>query len=225
MRLIGRRHGNMTHFDIVLSTHASLHPEAEPDDFIAPYKARIRAEGDDGIVHPVGRIHAYRVHLGLAADHGQLLFDVFDAHSRQMGALYAALFDPGTDSFADPVVRQFHMIDSDLLVLDYVVLHPRWRGLRLGLLAARRVVDLLGGGCGLVVSHIAPLRQEAHGRLRVPESWLPRHDTDEAREQAVMKLRGYFSRMGFERIGRSCFYGLSMARLAPTLSELLRPSV
>jgi hypothetical protein len=85
-------------------------------------------------------------------------------------------------------------------------------------------VDLLGGGCGLVVSHIAPLRHEAHDLLRVPKSWLPRHDRDEDRKQAVVKLRRYFRQMGFERIGRSCYYGLSMARLTPTLSDLLRPS-
>jgi hypothetical protein len=55
-------------------------------------------------------------------------------------------------------------------VLGYVLLHPKWRGLRLGLLAARKMVDLVGGGCGLVVSHIAPLRDDAYDMLRVPNS-------------------------------------------------------
>jgi hypothetical protein len=64
--------------------------------------------------------------------------------------------------------------DADLLVLDYVVSNPRWRGLKLGLLAVRKMVDLSGGGCGLVVSHIAPLRRDAHRMLRVPKVWLPR---------------------------------------------------
>jgi hypothetical protein len=214
----------MTLFDIVLSTRASLHPEEESDEFISSYAGVIRAEGDDGIGHRVGRVHAYRVHMGLAANQGESLFDVFDAHSHPMHDLYAALFDPETDFFTEAIIRQFEAIDSDLLVLDYVVLNPRWRGLKLGQLAARRLVDLLGGGCGLVVSHIAPLRHEDHNMLRVPRSWLPRHDSDEDRKRAVVKLRRYFRHMGFERIGRSCYYGLSMARLTPTLSDLLRPS-
>ena len=214
----------MTLFDIVLSTRASLHPEGEPDEFISAYAVIIRAEGDDGIGHRVGRVHAYRVHMGLAANQGESLFDVFDAHSHPMHDLYAALFDPETDFFTEAIIRQFEAIDSDLIILDYVVLHPRWRGLRLGLLAARRLVDLLGSGCGLLVSHIAPLRHEAHKMLRMPRSWLPRHDSDEDRKRAVVKLRRYFRQMGFERIGRSCYYGLSMARLTPTLSDLLRPS-
>jgi hypothetical protein len=214
----------MTLFDLVLSTRASLHPCGELDLFISAYAGVIRAEGDDGIGHRVGRVHAYRVHMGLAANQGESLFDVFDAHSQPMSYLYAALFDPETDFFTEAIIRQFEAIDSDLLILDYVVLHPRWRGLKLGLLAARRLVDLLGGGCGLVVSHIAPLRHEAHEMLRVPKSWLPRHKTEQGRKRAVVKLRRHFRLMGFERIGRSCYYGLSMARLTPTLSDLLRPS-
>jgi hypothetical protein len=40
----------------------------------------------------------------------------------------------------------------------------------------------------------------------------------------VVKLRRYYRQMGFERIGRSRYYGLSMARKTPTLAELLRPA-
>lgn len=214
----------MTFFDIVLSTSTSLHPEVEPDEFISSYQGVIRAEGDNGVLHRVGRAHAWRVHMGLATNQGQSLLDVFDAHSQPMCDLYTALFDPGTDYFTDAIIRQFEAMDSDLLVLDYVVLHPRWRGLKLGLLAARKLVDLLGGGCGLVVSHIAPLRPDAYRMLRVPKVWLPRHKTAESRKQAVVNLRRYFRQMGFERIGRTCYYGLSMTRIKPTLADLLRPS-
>jgi hypothetical protein len=214
----------MTFFDLVLLTSASLHPEAEADEFISSYNGVIRAEGDDGVLHRVGRVHAWRVHLSLAVEQGECLLDVFDAHSQPMSNLYAALFDPENDFFLDTIIRQFDIMDSDLLVLDYVVLNPRWRGLKLGLLAARKMVDLLGGGCGLVVSHIAPLRPDAHEMLRVPKSWLPRKKTAEGNKQAVLTLRRYFRQMGFERIGRTCYDGMSMARTTPTLAELLRPS-
>jgi hypothetical protein len=214
----------MTLFDIALSTRASLHSEGEPDDFISSYGGIIRAEGDDGILHRVGRVNAYRVQVGLAINQGVPLFEVFDAHSHEMFDLFQVLFAPETNYFSDAIMRQFEPVDPDLLILDYVILNPRWRGLKLGLLAARKLVDLLGGGCGLVVSHIAPLRHEAHEMLRVPRSWLPRHKTAQDGKQATGKLRRYFRLMGFERIGRSCYYGLSMARLTPTLSDLLRPS-
>jgi hypothetical protein len=113
--------------------------------------------------------------------------------------LYAALFDPETDYFTHDIVRKFTAMDTDLLVLDYVVLNPRWRGLKLGLLATRKMVDLLGGGCGLVVYHIAPLRQDAYRMLRVPKDWLPRQTSFEGRKRAVVTLRRYFRQMGFRK--------------------------
>ena len=87
----------MTFFDIILSTRASLHPEVEPDEFISAYQGVIRAEGDDGVLHRVGRAHAWRIHMGLATNLGESLLDIFDAHSQPMCDLYAALFDPETD--------------------------------------------------------------------------------------------------------------------------------
>jgi hypothetical protein len=177
----------MTFFDIVLSTSASLHPEMEPDEFISSYQGVIRAQSENGVLRRVGRAHAWRVHMGLAANQGESLLDVFDAHSQPMCDLYAALFDPETDYFAGDIIHQFEAMDSDLLVLDYVVLNPRWRGLKLGLLAVRKMIDLLGGGCGLVVCHIAPLRRDAHRMLKVPKVWLPRQKSAEVRKQACYR--------------------------------------
>jgi hypothetical protein len=214
----------MTFFDIVLRTEASLHPDGEPDDFISEHTGVIRCSGEDNVVRRVGRVRAYRINAAVAADHGEALFDVCDAHSQEMHDLFALLYEPGGGHFKDGIANRFHAAEPDCLVLDYVLLHPKWRGLRLGLLAARKMVDLLGGGCGLIVSHIAPLRHDAFDMLRVPKSWLPRHETKEAEREGVVKLRRYYRQMGFERIGRSRYYGLSMAHKTPTLAELLRPS-
>jgi hypothetical protein len=70
----------------------------------------IRAEGENGVLRRVGRAHAWRVHMGLAANQGESLLDVFDAHSQPMCDLYAALFDPETDYFAGDIVRQFEAL-------------------------------------------------------------------------------------------------------------------
>src|SRR4051812_14523947 len=140
----------MARFDIVLQTSGSLHPKGEPDDYISDHAGVIRCTRDhDGQVSTVGRVRAFRIHVGLARQGGESVFDVCDAHSEEMHALYPALFDPVEDDLKEAVVRQFDALDPDVLVLDWVLLHPRWRGLKLGLLAARRMADLLGGGCGL----------------------------------------------------------------------------
>jgi hypothetical protein len=214
----------MATFDLVLQTAGSLHPGGGPADFVSAYRGAIRCtRGRDGRVFKVGRARAYRIHADLAGQSGEPLFDVCDAHSQEMHEVYAALFDPGTDEMRDAVRTKFECIDSDVLVLDYVLLSPRWRGLRLGLLAARKLVDLVGGGCGLTVAYIAPLNPDSIEFEGVLEGWLPRHGSREAERAAKRKLRRHFRRMGFERVEGTRFHALSMARLVPTLEDLLRP--
>jgi hypothetical protein len=215
----------MACFDIVLQTSSSLHPDGDPSDFISEYLGFIQCyrEGDSRVTR-VGRAHAYKIHADRAADQGELLFDVCDAHSQSMHDLYSVLCDPEEDDIKEEIRHQFDGMDSDILVLDYVLLHPKWRGLKLGLLVVRKMVDLLGGGSGLAVAEILPLRHEAHEGLRVPASWIHEHGSLEERKEATRRLRRYFRSMGFQRIGKTPYYGLSLARKTPTAEELLRPS-
>jgi hypothetical protein len=138
----------MTSFDLVLQTASGLHADGEPDDFITEYVGHVRAEADDGVVRHVGKVHAHRIHADLAERHGEPLFDVCDAHSQEMHVVHTLLYEPGQYHLRHALIERFDALACDCLVLDYVVLHPRWRGLRLGLLAARKLVDLVGGGCG-----------------------------------------------------------------------------
>jgi hypothetical protein len=209
----------MGHFDLILQTGTSLHAYGEPDEFTAEYTVVIRHTRDrDGKAFRVGKLHAYRVHAELALNHGESLFDVCDAHSQGLHNLYAAVYDSHDNDFKKAIVDQFEAVQCDCLFIDYIVLHPRWRGLRLGLLALRKFIDLAGGGCGLTVTHIRPLSPHAHASLNVPVAWLPCHD----RKEAVRKLRRHFKRMGFERINHTPYHGLSMARLTPTVADLLK---
>ncbi len=178
--------------------------------------------------HDLARLVEVEVELpapaaGLAHEAGEPLFDVCDAHSQEMLEVYAALFDPEDDDLSQAVRDQFDAFDSDILVLDYVLLSPRWRGLKLGLLAARKMIDLLGGGCGLVVSRFVPLNPDAGEFSKVPAGWIPRHGSVDEVRAARRKLRLHFRRMGFERIRGTRFHGLSMSRVVPTLEDLLRP--
>jgi hypothetical protein len=214
----------MAFFDIVLQTQGSLHPGGDPDDFISTHTGVIRCTRDrDGKVFKVGRAKAYRIHADLAREAGESVFEVCDAHSQQMCEVYEGLFDAAEDDLRASIRRRFDIMDTDVLVLDYVLLSPRWRGLRLGLLAARKTIDLLGGGCGLVVCHIAPLNPDAEEFRTVPPGWIPRHRDVDERRPAAAKLKRHFGRMGFERIRGTRFHGLSLARVVPTAEDLLKP--
>ena len=182
------------------------------------YTGEVLYRDEHDWVSPAGEYTLYRVLGGLASDHGENLFDVCDAHSVGLQQLYTALYEPDEEHFKKRIVDQFEAMHSDCLFIDYVVLNPRWRGLRLGLLALRKFIDLAGGGCGLTVTHIRPLDPDAQTSLNVPASWLPCHD----RKEAMRKLRSHIKQLGFERINHTPYHGLSMAKLTPTIADLLR---
>ncbi len=75
-------------------------------------------------------------------------------------------------------MARFDAAEPDLLVLDYVVLDPKWRKLKLGLLAVRRLVDMIGGGCGLAVNLIGSLRRDAAKLLGVSKAWFRSCETN-----------------------------------------------
>ena len=215
----------MAFFDLVITTSASLHPDGEPSDFVSEYTGTIRCTRDrDGRVVRVGRVRAYRINAALAREAGESVFDVCDSHSQELHEVYAAVFDAGQDDIREEIRQRFDGFDSDVLVLDYVLLSPRWRGLRLGLLAARKLIDTVGSGCGLVMSFVYPLNPDADQFRRVPVGWIPRHANRDEEKEGRRGLRRYFRRMGFRKIEGTRFDGLSTARPVPSLSDLLRPA-
>jgi hypothetical protein len=211
-------------FDLVLRTEGSLHPGGEPDRFVSAHSGVIRRIRDrDGRVFNIGLVKAYRIHAAQAEEAGEVLFDVCDGHSQQLHEVYAALFDPHTDDLKEEVRARFDVFDNDILVLDYVLLSPRWRGLKLGLLAARKMLDLLGGGCGLAVCWAYPLNPNAGEFSKVPAGWVPRHAGEHEQKEARRKLRRHFRRLGFRRVAKTRFDALPLSRRTPTLEDIVRP--
>lgn len=194
----------MADFDMLCQTSLPLSSYQEPDDFVVEYAATIRHEGE-----AVGQAVLYKVLLGLACNYGQDSAEIFDAHSEKLLKVYEALFDPDTDDFWEDIERQFQPCGNDLLIIDAITLDKKWRGLKLGLLAMRKLIDLLDGDCGLVVCHPQPLENA---------------ETPEQVRQGKVKLRRYIRRLGFRRIGKTGFYGLSTTLINPKFEEVLRPS-
>jgi hypothetical protein len=214
----------MGSFNVFLQTEACLRSSKEPSEFISDFTGIIRYERQrDSNVFKVGKVQAYRINAALAFEHGQSLYEVCEDHSHEMHFCHTLLYEANGYCFKEPLVERFEAMEMDCLVIDYILLKPKWRGLKLGLLVVRKTIDLIGGGCGLTVCHIAPLNPDAAEFAKVPKTWIPRQNSPEERKEATVKLRGYFRKMGFERIGRSPYYGLSMARKTPNAEELLRP--
>jgi len=215
----------MTFFDLALQTSVALPPCGEPSEFVSEYVGLIRKHTEDGgKITPVGKIKALYVHVDLAMDERVSLYDVCDDHSDELHRLHRRFFERNTYDLKESLTRQFDAIPCDLLVIDYVALDPKWRRLKLGLLAVRQLIDLLGAGCGLVVSEILPLSPHAPKLLKIPRSWVPVHKSKDELGKATKKLRQYFRQVGFERVGRSAYYALAVSRLATPAADLLKSS-
>jgi len=105
----------------------------------------------------------------------------------------------------------FEVVDLDLLIIDYVAIYPEYRGLRIAESAIQRTIDIFGTGCGLVACKPWPLQftpavaedQEVLKRLALPNV---------SRGEAIQKLRSYWSRLGFWRLGNTGIYLLSVSQ-------------
>jgi len=193
-------------FYVTSSTSVPVSSYDEPGDFVVTYTGEVEYHDENDQVSKAGEYSLYRVLGGLAADHGEDLFDVFDAHSQGLHDIYCAVFDPKSRDWNKDVADKFCCDEMDLMVIDSLWLDPKWRGLRLGLLALRRLIDLHVAGCGLVVCHPYPLE---------------RNDTPEQVRLGTIKLRRYVRQMGFRRIGKTPYYGLSTSQVTPKIEDLL----
>ncbi len=215
----------MGFFELVVQSTISLHGHGEPSEYVSEHTGYLRyLRARDDRLFKVGKVHAYRIHADRAANDGVPAAEVCDAHGKELHDLYSTLFDAEEDFYREDIQQQFTVVQSDCLVIDYVVLHPKWRGLKLGLVAIRKAVDLLGGGCGLTVCMPAPVNPDSYAMAGVPGHWLPRAATADERQAVTRKLRRYVKKMGFRRIDRSPYYGLSMTHVMPTVEDLLKPA-
>jgi hypothetical protein len=195
-------------FEVTCETAVPVLSYEEPDDFVVEYTGEILHRDEEDRVTTAGEYGLYRVLGGLALNHGHDIYDVCDAHSQELHEVCCAVFNLETGDYRDDVSRKFGCLDSDLLLIDRLILDPKWRGLRLGLLVLRRLVDLHEGGCGLVVCRPYPLEGP---------------DTPDQIRVGKIRLRRYIRTMGFRRVGKSDFYGLSTSHRTPKFEDLLQP--
>ncbi|MEX0959100.1 MAG: hypothetical protein WDZ63_07415 [Burkholderiales bacterium] len=141
-----------------------------------------------------------------ATTEGESVFDVFDSDETCSGYL-EALYDLETDDFKPRVSRlasgDDYLWNPNLLILDRLMVYPRYRGSGLGLLALHGIMLRLRAAAGLIAMKPFPLQFQ--------EKFLGNHDPGELerlglnlfnvpRENARSKLRRYYAKLGFRRV-------------------------
>ena len=189
---------------------AELHESAETD-FVHSIVGRIIAEPGGRGKEDAGHIGASLVQFGEALDHGISAARLGDGISGDISEYWEYLFDAETGYPKEEIQNEFEVVDLDLLIIDYVVISPEFRGLGIAESAIHRTIDIFGTGCGLVACKPWPLQftpsvaddREALKRLAP-------HNVGKA--EALRKLRSYWSRLGFWPLGNTGIYLLSLSQ-------------
>jgi len=107
-------------------------------------------------------------------------------------------------------------------VLDMIEVLPEHRGRHLGIAVASRLIDILGQGAGIVVCKPFPLQfnPNFHDDKTSFIADMRFEEFETSEEVALRRIRKYWSKLGFKKIGGRYVYGLSLSKLRPKLDEI-----
>ena len=195
---------------------AELHESAETD-FVHSIAGRIIAEPEGGGKEDAGQIGASLVQFGEALDHGISAERLGDGISADISEYWEHLFDVETGYLKEGIQSEFEVVDLDLLIIDYVTIHPKFRGLGIAESAIYRTIGIFGTGCGLVVCKPWPL-QFTPSVAEDPEALKRLAPPNVGKGEALRKLRSYWSQLGFWPLGNTGIYVLSVSQRCSEIS-------
>lgn len=196
---------------------AGLHEPVETD-FVHSISGRIIAESEDSGEANAGNIQASLIQFSEALDHGISAERLGDGISGDIAEYWEHLFDAETGHPKEEIQNEFETVDLDLLIIDYIVIHPEFRGLGIAESAIHRLIDIFGTACGLIACKPWPLQftpSIANDPKALKQLALP----DISEGEAIRKLRSYWSRLGFWPIRNTGIYVLSRSQRACEVSS------
>jgi hypothetical protein len=198
--------------NIEFAVRASLHEEYVDADFVHRILGKISTESEDRAKEEeVGYVKASLVQFGEAMDHGISAERLGDGIDGIIAEYWELLFDLNTGCWKEEVQEEYEASGCDLLIIDCMEISPKFRGTGVGPIAIDRTIDIFGPVCGLVACKPWPLQftpafardRKALNRLKAPGM---------GQDEAVRKLRAYWSRLGFWPLGETGMYLLGMAQ-------------
>lgn len=221
------------HIELDINLHCQIDrnpisDHADPEDFVLTVNGEIYGSPDPTADISknlqdvlLGKLNFFVIQVGNAVNHHEELAYVCDAYHQTMEA-GSAVFDLVNNGFHPHVQEMFpDACDvDDILLLDHLTIHPLARGQRLGLAVLRQVIEDWSKGCSLVVIKPFPLQFEAEAQKSEKWTQLELGKFSSSEKIAFGKLRNYYQRLGFSRIGRTEFYALPTYDPFPTAKQL-----
>jgi GNAT superfamily N-acetyltransferase len=199
----------MGSFSIICRAELEVNCEADLANFAVEHEADIvyhADEGDDPGPRKVGHVRFWRVLISAARDAGEDSYEVCDAANQELHDAWCTLFSPKTRDLRPSIQDRFYLMSPDLLLIEWIELDPEWRGLGVGLLVLRRIIEAYAPEGGLVVC----------------QPWTATPDGQARDDQGTVRLRMYLRRLGFRRVRMSPFYGFSTTHSLPSPTDLIK---
>jgi len=184
-----------------------LHDYTETD-FVHSILGRIIAEPQKSGEEDAGHIGASLVQFGEAMDRGISAERLGDGISGDISEYWEHLFDAETGYPKEEIQNEFEVVYPDLLIIDYISIHPKFRGLGIAESAIHRTIGIFGIGCGLVACKPWPL-QFTPSVADDPKALKRLAPPNVGKAEAIRKLRLYWSRLGFWPLGNTGIYLLN----------------
>jgi GNAT superfamily N-acetyltransferase len=200
--------------NVEFTVRTALHEQYVEEDFVHSIKGRILTGAEGRAEEEIGRLDATVVQFAEALDRGISPDRLGDGIDGGISEYWERLFAPEEGRLKEEIVDEYEALNSDLLIIDCVEVCPKFRGRGVGRFAIERTIEIFGTGCGLVACKPWPLQftPAAAGNPQL----LKRLDAPEvAREEAVSKLRKYWSTLGFWPVRDTGIYIRSLSLNSP----------
>src|ERR1700674_5321529 len=197
---------------VEFTVRASLREEYFGADFVHSIVGRVFVKSEDlRDEEDAGYIRASLVQFGEAMDHGISTERLGDGIEGSIAEYWELLFDLDTGYWKEEVQDEYEASGCDLLIIDCMEISPKFRGTGVCPIAVDRIIDIFGPVCGLVACKPWPLQftpafardRKALKNLKAPSV---------GRDEAIRKLRAYWSRLGFSPLAETGIYLLGMAQ-------------
>jgi GNAT superfamily N-acetyltransferase len=206
-------------YRLALEAEVSINAARSGEGYIIPLSAKIHwrrtTDGGETVAEGcAGSVTAFRIFADRAAEDGVSLGEASHSSGQGLSELLGSIYRPEGE-LAERIQRMFpEFLSSDLLALDLVEVVPQHRGRGIGLLATRRLMDLLGPDGGIVAYRPIPWEctRSEHRQS---------HQNARADAQASRKLGAHWQRLGFRPIPDTGCYALCTAYKQPSMSDLL----
>ncbi|OQB04377.1 MAG: hypothetical protein BWY19_01204 [bacterium ADurb.Bin212] len=156
---------------------------------------------------------AYFVDIVSAMNDKVSLLDVMDAHSDDVYRYYELLIDKEENDFKENLIEgQERPSNFNLLIIDRIEITPKYRGKNIGFAAISNLIKVFGHSCGYVAVESFPLQFEAGNAGNEPA---------DDKELATLKLKNYYSKLGFKNIKGTDFMLLNLDYFNPPKVDLV----